>query len=256
MSCCAVLLPGFYATQISRPSRQITGTAVCPQGFVCKGGLPLSTFDPQDPTALPTSELTIKRCAKNTWTKEIGATDAAQCCKCAARGFENASGIAPGQQPQPVCAETVATAGRLSRLADGATAGCFLLVLDWFEWSRCWPTPAAATAPLLLAVTPPGYYTSDTDTLPCPAASFRADWKPPAEASSCTPCGVGLKADKTDRLVAFNLVTYAEEQIAVTTSSSDCCECCLLSGWGHRVHAHVSAAAQKEPSQAVMCRQL
>jgi hypothetical protein len=74
------------------------------------------------------------------------------------------------------------------------------------------------------AVTPPGHYTSGQDTLPCPNGEFRPDWKPAAEAGSCTPCGDGLKADKTDSVIAYNLVTYAQEHVAVTTSATDCCK--------------------------------
>lgn len=83
----AVVLRGFYASKLTRPSRMITETKQCPQGYVCKGGIPSAIFNPEDPTALPNSEPTIKRCDKNQWTKEIGATSEEQCCKCLAHGL-------------------------------------------------------------------------------------------------------------------------------------------------------------------------
>lgn len=79
------------------------------------------------------------------------------------------------------------------------------------------------------AVTPPGHYTTDANTLRCPDGQFRPDWKPAAEAGSCTPCGEGVQAARSDAVVAYNLVTYAEEQVAVTISNTDCCKS-LLTG--------------------------
>jgi len=73
------------------------------------------------------------------------------------------------------------------------------------------------------AVTPPGYYTANGATMPCPAGTFRADWLPASQASSCTSCGVGVKADKTDRITQY-LVDGSSVEIAVTTSTEDCCE--------------------------------
>jgi len=78
-----------------------------------------------------------------------------------------------------------------------------------------------------MAVTPPGYYTANGATLPCPAGTFRADWLPASQASSCTSCGVGVKADKTDRVTRY-FVNGSSLEVAVTTSADDCCE------WGYK----------------------
>jgi len=73
-------------------------------------------------------------------------------------------------------------------------------------------------------VTPPGYFTAGGTTQPCPAGWFRADWKPATEASNCTRCGVGVLADKTDRVTAYILANGTAVEVAVTTSTDDCCE--------------------------------
>lgn len=72
-------------------------------------------------------------------------------------------------------------------------------------------------------MTPPGYYTDTVlgITAPCPADTFRADWLP--EAPSCTPCGVGVKADKNDRVTRY-YSNGTEEEVAITSSSVDCCK--------------------------------
>jgi len=73
-------------------------------------------------------------------------------------------------------------------------------------------------------VTPPGYFTANGTTQPCPAGSYRPDWKVAAEAGSCTACGVGVLADKTDRITAYNMVDGSAVELAVTTTADDCCE--------------------------------
>lgn len=72
------------------------------------------------------------------------------------------------------------------------------------------------------AVTPPGFYSDGGDTLPCPDGSFRSDWKPPAEATTCTNCGTGVLTAKTDRVTNYNISSGEEISIPVTTSASDC----------------------------------
>jgi hypothetical protein len=72
------------------------------------------------------------------------------------------------------------------------------------------------------AVTPPGFFTDGGDTLPCPDGTFRSDWKPPAEASTCTSCGTGVLAAKTDRVTSYNISSGEEISSPVTTSASDC----------------------------------
>lgn len=70
-------------------------------------------------------------------------------------------------------------------------------------------------------MTPPGYYTASGATLPCPAGHFRADWLPASQASSCTSCGVGVKADQTDRVTRY-LANGSSVEVPVTTSADDC----------------------------------
>jgi hypothetical protein len=72
-------------------------------------------------------------------------------------------------------------------------------------------------------VTPPGYYTDTTIGISarCPDGQFRADWLP--EASSCTPCGVGVKADRNDRVTRY-YPNGTEEELPITSSLVDCCK--------------------------------
>jgi hypothetical protein len=78
----------------------------------------------------------------------------------------------------------------------------------------------------LLAVTPPGHYTTATATIKCPNGTYRADWKPPSDAvsSTCLSCGEGVKTVATDQLSVYATVGYAETKLSVTTSSDDCCK--------------------------------
>lgn len=82
LSRCAVLKLGFYAAAMQPGSSTITATGVCPQGYLCGGGRPRSTFNPADPTALRASETTIVRCPDGMWTKDVGATASQQCREC------------------------------------------------------------------------------------------------------------------------------------------------------------------------------
>lgn len=98
-----------------------------------------------------------------------------------------------------------------------------------FTTQLCAPTtdtPALHTTPTSLpplAVTPPGFYTANGVTQQCPDASFRSGWKK-GDAESCTPCGQGVLAEKTDRLTVFDPITYQPSLVNITTDSEDCCE--------------------------------
>lgn len=73
---------------------------------------------------------------------------------------------------------------------------------------------------------PPGYEILGGTLQACPAGSFRSDWKPATSAGSCTACGEGVKAAKTDRVTIYPdpLNPLNVTIVSITTSSSDCCE--------------------------------
>lgn len=80
-------------------------------------------------------------------------------------------------------------------------------------------------------MTPPGYFTANGVTTKCPAGSFRAAWKPAGEATSCTACGEGVKADATDRVNQYSILDPAQVTVvSITTSADDCCKlpCCWV----------------------------
>lgn len=81
--------------------------------------------------------------------------------------------------------------------------------------SRMFSTPA---------VTPPGFKTANGVTVPCESGSYRSGWAPAGLAQTCISCGVGVFADKTDRVTQYNLVTNVVELVAVTSDSNDCCK--------------------------------
>jgi hypothetical protein len=74
----AVLRIPFYAAAIAADGT-ITEARVCPQNYLCPGGIPESAFDPQQPAALSASEKTIKRCPNGLWTQDPGAYYVKQC---------------------------------------------------------------------------------------------------------------------------------------------------------------------------------
>lgn len=76
----------------------------------------------------------------------------------------------------------------------------------------------------VVPVTPPGYKTVNGATVPCEDGSFRSGWANAGAATSCTSCGTGMFALKTDRLVQYDVDTYMPTNIPVTTSEEDCCE--------------------------------
>jgi hypothetical protein len=80
----------------------------------------------------------------------------------------------------------------------------------------------------LLAVTPPGYKTSNGNTTQCADNEYRADWKPLNQATNCLSCGSNVYATKTDRLKVYN-ITNPEvfTFVDITSSSDDCCKYCI-----------------------------
>lgn len=74
----AVLRVPFYAAAITADGT-ITEARVCPQNYLCPGGIPKGTFDPQQPSALNASDNTIRRCPDGLWTQDAGAYYLKQC---------------------------------------------------------------------------------------------------------------------------------------------------------------------------------
>ena len=73
-------------------------------------------------------------------------------------------------------------------------------------------------------MTPPGHFTANGETKICPNGTYRADWKPPAEASSCISCGDGVFADRTEVVTKWDPVTYVATEVAITIAPEDCCK--------------------------------
>lgn len=85
-----------------------------------------------------------------------------------------------------------------------------------------WTIELGASAPEQ-CLTPPGHFTAGGVTSKCPAGFFRAAWKPAAEATSCTACGEGVKADATDRVTQYNILDPTQSTaVNITTSADDC----------------------------------
>jgi hypothetical protein len=91
-------------------------------------------------------------------------------------------------------------------------------------------TKEVGSRSLLDCLTPPGFYTAAGETIKCPPGSYRPDWKPPGEATSCVPCGAGVLADATDRVTKYAIGGIEAQEVAVATSPEDCCKCCNLVG--------------------------
>lgn len=87
-----------------------------------------------------------------------------------------------------------------------------------------WTKKVGSTS-LSECLTPPGFYTADGQTKQCPPGSFRADWQPAGQATSCASCGQGVLADATDRVTKYPVGSTDPQEIAVSTSSQDCCKC-------------------------------
>jgi hypothetical protein len=78
--------------------------------------------------------------------------------------------------------------------------------------------------PYCTAVVPPGYEIKSGVLTKCLAGSFRASWKPAGDAGACIACGEGVKADATDRVTLYDIVTNVATQVPVTSSTDDCCK--------------------------------
>jgi len=89
-----------------------------------------------------------------------------------------------------------------------------------------WAAAAAA------AVTPPGFKTSGGATVPCGDNEFRADWKSAEEATTCSSCGKGVYASKTDQIMVYDIENATEKAFAVTSTADDCCKLHLVLGAG------------------------
>lgn len=87
--------------------------------------------------------------------------------------------------------------------------------------------PHAGLFHVSVAVTPPGYYTSGSQTLLCSNGTYRADWKP--NAGPCLSCGDGVQTDTTDRVTVYSILNNSVSYVFVTSSSDDCCKCAFAS---------------------------
>lgn len=76
---CAVLRPAYYALELSGSS--IVRTGVCPQNYICPGGIPLRVLNPTDLSQLDPNDPSVKPCPNGTWTKEYGSFSFSQCCE-------------------------------------------------------------------------------------------------------------------------------------------------------------------------------
>lgn len=53
-----------------------------PQGYYCPGGAPTAAVNTATvPITIPPGDVTIRKCDKDAWTIELGASAAEQCCK-------------------------------------------------------------------------------------------------------------------------------------------------------------------------------
>ena len=69
----AVVKSGYYAVNLAATG-VVNATAVCPQNFVCEGGIPTAAGLPQD-----ASSEAVYPCPDGMWTQEPGAMDKRQC---------------------------------------------------------------------------------------------------------------------------------------------------------------------------------
>lgn len=87
----------------------------------------------------------------------------------------------------------------------------------------------AANRLFLLAVTPPGFYTtisgSTGTTDKCGDGYYRAEWKPAVAASTCSACGPDIYSNTDDQITVYAITPDAAESAEdVRTSASACCE--------------------------------
>lgn len=183
--------------------------------------------------ALLATEPTIKLCPDGLWTQELGSVDPVQCCEL---------GAGQGAVEEGGGAESWFWVGPQYRVA-GWRVGVLHDCCSWRHaplvrllcrsgrlklscssplFTCAWPHPHLCHPPC--TVTPPGHFTSGGETKLCPSGSYRADWKPPAEAASCRSCGEGVFTDRTDVVVKWDPLTYVATEVAITTAPEDCCE--------------------------------
>ena len=76
-----------------------------------------------------------------------------------------------------------------------------------------------------LAVTPPGYKTEGSSTTECASGSYRADWKPAAQAGSCDLCGDNIESTPTDEITSIDISDYTSTtKVYVRAAASACCK--------------------------------
>jgi hypothetical protein len=82
----------------------------------------------------------------------------------------------------------------------------------------------ASYCPQLAAVTPPGYKTVNGTTTTCADGEYRAEWKPPTAATSCTACGDGISSSVNDQVTQYDIATGAASSVDIRSSATACCE--------------------------------
>lgn len=75
----------------------------------------------------------------------------------------------------------------------------------------------------LPAVTPPGHYTSGTETQPCADDEYRPEWKAASEADKCVKCGEGIMSTATEQVAQY---AFDESQTSVDVrgTAASCCK--------------------------------
>lgn len=175
------------------------------------------------------SDGTCVKCAPGVTTRNIAATNPKECTLVTpgyypsvfnADGSVNTTTICPQGSYCPGNSTADATEGR-HLMQAGSTDG-YLISCPYGTW-----TQGVGATTVEQCLTPPGHYTDITaqTTQLCPAHSYRAGWLPyeQAEAQACTACGVGVLAEKTDR-VTWSYPNGTDVEVAVTSSTDDCCE--------------------------------
>ena len=223
-----MLLRGFFAREISA-NNTITQAQLCPQGYFCPGGVPNSTFNPSSPLPISPDGTSIVRCSWGMWTREVGSVAAEQCCEsrpvwepalqqlhhklvgqtsnhCVMGGaaFDTIHDILyrHGSLAGNIGAHVTAAAQYykiacqlllcllLACILCFASVVCGALVQNQHTaWAFRYPTDQFWLFP---TVTPPGFFTANGTTQPCPEGSFRAKWQ---NSSGKCGCHVFRKAE-------------------------------------------------------------
>lgn len=78
----------------------------------------------------------------------------------------------------------------------------------------------------LLAVTPPGYKTTDGQTTVCAAGEYRVNWVSyrRAEATKCDVCGDNISSEDTDTITVYDSTTGDASLEVVKGSRGACCK--------------------------------